>query len=83
VARTVHAHAESVWIPSFLRDLLAKSAGLTRENACNGSGPHIYTHTHTWRATPDWNTNNRTNNQYTSISLTFALGVDSKLDSSI
>jgi hypothetical protein len=33
------ARAESVRIPSFLRDLLAKSVGLTRESACNGSRP--------------------------------------------
>jgi hypothetical protein len=37
-----HARAESVRIPSFLRDLLAKSAVLTREKACNGSRPYIY-----------------------------------------
>jgi hypothetical protein len=34
---TVRAHAELVMIPSFLRDLLAKSARLTRESVCNGS----------------------------------------------
>jgi hypothetical protein len=39
VARTVLARAESVRIPSLLRDLLAKSAGLTRESVCNGSRP--------------------------------------------
>jgi hypothetical protein len=39
VARTVRACAESVRVPSFLQDLLAKSAGLTREPTCNGSRP--------------------------------------------
>jgi hypothetical protein len=37
--RTVRAHAELVRILSFLRDLLAKSVGLTRESVCNGSRP--------------------------------------------
>jgi hypothetical protein len=31
VARMVHACAESVRVPSFLRDLLPKTAGLTRK----------------------------------------------------
>jgi hypothetical protein len=31
VARTVHACAETVRVPSFSRDLLPKTAGLTRE----------------------------------------------------
>jgi hypothetical protein len=34
--------AESVRIPSFLRDLLAKSTRLTRELTCNGSRPPLY-----------------------------------------
>jgi hypothetical protein len=32
-------HAESVRIPSFLRDLLTKSVGLTWKLTCNGSRP--------------------------------------------
>jgi hypothetical protein len=39
VAPTVRACAESVRVPSFLRDLLAKTAGLAREMTCNGSRP--------------------------------------------
>jgi hypothetical protein len=36
---TVHAYAQSVRIPSLLRNSLAKSVGLTRETTCNGSRP--------------------------------------------
>jgi hypothetical protein len=39
VARTVRTHAESVRVPSFSRDLLPKTAGLTRETVGNGSRP--------------------------------------------
>jgi hypothetical protein len=39
VVRTVRACAESVRVPSFLRDLLAKTAELARETDCNGSRP--------------------------------------------
>jgi hypothetical protein len=39
--RTVRACAESVRVPSFLRDLLAKPAGLTRKPTCNGSRPPL------------------------------------------
>jgi hypothetical protein len=39
VARTVRACAESVKVPDFLLDLLAKFAGLTREPTCNESRP--------------------------------------------
>jgi hypothetical protein len=39
VARTVRACTESVRVPSFLRDLLAKTAGLARETTCSGSRP--------------------------------------------
>ena len=39
VARTVRACAESVRVPSFSRDLLPKTAGLTRETVGNGSRP--------------------------------------------
>ena len=38
-ARTVRARAESVRVPSFSRDLLPKTAGLTRETVGNGSRP--------------------------------------------
>jgi hypothetical protein len=37
--RTIHACAESVKVLDFLRDLLAKLAGLTREPTCNRSRP--------------------------------------------
>jgi hypothetical protein len=37
--RTVRVCAESIRIPSLLRDLLANSAGLTRKTSCNGSRP--------------------------------------------
>jgi hypothetical protein len=39
VARTVRARAESVRVPSFSRDLLPKTTGLTRETVGNGSRP--------------------------------------------
>jgi hypothetical protein len=39
VARTVRARAESVRVPSFSRDLLPKTAGLTQETVGNGSRP--------------------------------------------
>jgi hypothetical protein len=42
VAWTVRACAESVRVPSFSRDLLAKTAGLTRQTTCNGSRPPLY-----------------------------------------
>jgi hypothetical protein len=42
VARTVPACAESVRVPSFSRDLLPKTAGLTRETVGNGSRPPLY-----------------------------------------
>jgi hypothetical protein len=38
-ARTVRARAESVRVPSFSRDLLPKTVGLTRETVENGSRP--------------------------------------------
>jgi hypothetical protein len=41
-SRTVHACAKSVRVPDFLRDLLAKSAGLTRGLTCNGSRPPLF-----------------------------------------
>jgi hypothetical protein len=43
VAQTVHARAESIRVSSFSRDLLPKTAGLTRETVGNGSRPpHLY-----------------------------------------
>jgi hypothetical protein len=39
MARTVHACAESVRVPSFSRDLLPKTAGLTRKSVGSGSRP--------------------------------------------
>jgi hypothetical protein len=39
VARTVRACAESVRVPSFSRDLLPKTAGLTRKSVGSGSIP--------------------------------------------
>jgi hypothetical protein len=42
VARTVRALAESVKVPSFSRNLLAKSAGLARKTTCSGFRPPLY-----------------------------------------
>jgi hypothetical protein len=42
VVWTVRARAESVRVPSFSRDLLPKTAGLTRETVRNGSRPPLY-----------------------------------------
>jgi hypothetical protein len=42
VERTVHACAESVRVPSFSRDLLPKTVGLTQETVGNGSRPPLY-----------------------------------------
>jgi hypothetical protein len=42
VARTVHACAEIVKVPSFSRDLLSKTVELTRKSVRSGSRPHIY-----------------------------------------
>jgi hypothetical protein len=39
---TVRARAESVRVPSFSRDLLPKTAGLTRETVGNGSDLPLY-----------------------------------------
>jgi hypothetical protein len=41
VARTVRACAESVRVPSFSRDLLPKTVGLTRKTVGNGSRPPL------------------------------------------
>jgi hypothetical protein len=50
VTWTVRARAESVRVPSFSRDLLPKTAGLTRETVGNGSRPPPL---YRWRATAD------------------------------
>jgi hypothetical protein len=42
VARIVRACVESVRVPDFSRDLLAKPMGLTREPTCNRSRPPLY-----------------------------------------
>jgi hypothetical protein len=42
VARTVRACAESVRIPSFSRDWLPKTTGLTRKSVRSGSRPPLY-----------------------------------------
>jgi hypothetical protein len=42
VARTVRACTKSVRVPSFSRDLLSKTAGLTRETVGSGSRPPLY-----------------------------------------
>jgi hypothetical protein len=42
VARTVRACAESVRVPSFSRDLLPKTAGLTRKTVGSRSRPSLY-----------------------------------------
>jgi hypothetical protein len=41
-SQTVHACAESVRVPSFSLDLLAKTAGLARKTTCSGSRPPFY-----------------------------------------
>jgi hypothetical protein len=52
VVRTVHACAESVRVPSFLRGLLAKFAGLTRKTTCNGYRPPLYIDEGLWPIEP-------------------------------
>jgi hypothetical protein len=42
VARMVRACAESVRVPSFSRDLLPKTAGLTWKSVGSGSRPPLY-----------------------------------------
>jgi hypothetical protein len=71
VAPTVRACVESVRVPSFSRDLLPKTAELTRKTVWSGSRPlPLYR----WRATTDWTPNNRSNQVYFSF-LPYALGV--------
>jgi hypothetical protein len=71
VARTVRACAESVRVPSFSWDLLAKTAGLARETTCNRSRPPPL---YRWMTTTDWTPHNRSNQVYFSF-LPYALGV--------
>jgi hypothetical protein len=52
VARMVRTCAESVRVPSFLRDLLAKTAGLSRETTCNRSRPPPYIDEGLWTIEP-------------------------------
>jgi hypothetical protein len=42
VTQTIRAYAESVRVLIFLRDLLAKPAGVTREPTCNGYRHSLY-----------------------------------------
>jgi hypothetical protein len=42
VAWTVRTCAESVRVPSFSQDLLAKTTGLARETTCSRSSPPLY-----------------------------------------
>jgi hypothetical protein len=71
VARTVRTRAESVRVPSFSRDLLPKTAGLTRETVGNGSRPPLYIDEGLWPIKPP------TIDQIQSITrfLPYALGV--------
>ena len=71
VARTVRARAESVRVPSFSRDLLPKTAGLTRETVGNGSRPPLYIDEGLRPIEPPIN---RTNQVYFSF-LPYALGI--------
>jgi hypothetical protein len=71
VARTVRACAETVSVPSFLRDLLPKTAGLTREIVWSGSRPPLYIDEGLRSIKPP---NNRSNQVYFSF-LPYALGV--------
>jgi hypothetical protein len=71
VARTAHVCVESIRVPSFSRDLLPKTAGLTRETVWSGSRPPPL---YRWRSTTDWTPNNRSNQVYFSF-LPYALGV--------
>jgi hypothetical protein len=66
MARTVRACAESVRVPSFSRDLLPKTAGLTRKSVGSGSRSPLYIDE---ELRPIKTPNNRTN--ITSISHLF------------
>jgi hypothetical protein len=65
------ARAQSVRVPSFSRDLLPKTAGLTRETVGNGSRPPLYIDE---GLRPIETPNNRSNQVYYSF-LPYALGV--------
>jgi hypothetical protein len=71
VARTVRACAESVRVPSFSRDLLPTTAGLTRKSVGSGSRPPLYIDKGLQPIEPP---NNRSNQVYYSF-LPYALGV--------
>jgi hypothetical protein len=71
VARTVRACVESVRVPSFSRDLLAKTAGLAQGTTCNGSRPPLCIDEGLQPIEPP---NNRSNQVYFSF-LFYALGV--------
>jgi hypothetical protein len=64
VAHTVHACAESVRVPIFLQELLAKLARLTREPTCNGSRPPPLYRRATADCTPTIDTINSTYHFY-------------------
>jgi hypothetical protein len=51
-ARTVRACAESARVPDFLRGLITKHAGLTREPTCNGSRSTLYINEGLWPIKP-------------------------------
>jgi hypothetical protein len=70
-AQTVRARAESVRVSSFSRDLLPKTAGLTRETVGNGSRPPLYIDEGLRPIEPPIN---RTNQVYFSF-LPYALGI--------
>jgi hypothetical protein len=71
VARTISACAESVRVPSFSRDLLPKTVGLTRKSVRSRSRPPLYINEGLRPIEP---TNNRSNPVYYSF-LPYALGV--------
>jgi hypothetical protein len=71
VARTVRACAESVRVLSFSRDLLPKTAGLTRKSVRSGSRPPLYIDKGLRPIKPP---NNRSNQVYYSF-LPYTLGV--------
>jgi hypothetical protein len=55
--------AESARVPSFLRDLLAKTADLAQDADCNGSRPPLYIYMEDYDRS---NINNRINSQFIS-----------------
>jgi hypothetical protein len=71
VVQTVRARAELVRVPSFLRDLLAKTTDLVWDTDCNGSRPPLYIYIEDYGRLIIIN---RINNQFTSC---FTLGIRS------